>query len=85
MEKKFNQIKGGLNETTGGLGGLNEGLKKSASQADLLGKAFQFNQIAQSITLVTGALSQFTAPFIELDKQVQNIGTLGVENFQVVF
>lgn len=45
-------------------------------------KAFKFNQVTEAITNVTSALSQFTEPFVQLDKQVKNIGTLGVENFE---
>ena len=52
------------------------------SQGGMLTKAFAFTQVAQSMQLVSGALASFTDPFIELDKQVQNIGTLGVKNFK---
>jgi TP901 family phage tail tape measure protein len=55
---------------------LADGLKRAADKGSLLGKAFQFNQIAQSMNLVVGAMDRFVQPYVELDKQVKNIGTL---------
>lgn len=44
--------------------------------------AIAFNQVYTSITLATGALNQFLQPYVELDKEIKNIGTLGRENFE---
>ncbi|MBI5646709.1 MAG: phage tail tape measure protein [Ignavibacteriae bacterium] len=46
------------------------------------GRAFQFNQLYQSVTAVSSAVQDLSAPFTALDTQVKNIGTLGVENFE---
>lgn len=43
-------------------------------------QSFFFMQ--QAIEGVANSLSNLSAPFVELDKQVKNIGTLGVENFE---
>lgn len=56
--------------------------KQAASQGALFTKAFNFNQIFQSITAVTQAFDQFIGPYKEFDKQLKNIGTLGVKNFE---
>mgnify|MGYP000530731079 CR=1 FL=1 len=55
---------------------LASGLGKAANQGNILARTFQFNQFAQAISYMTGALNQFVTPFVALDKQVQNIGTL---------
>lgn len=44
--------------------------------------AFAFNQVFSAVTAATGALNQFLQPYVELDKQVKNIGTLGRANFE---
>lgn len=50
---------------------------------DALGrKAFFLNELGGAVTRLTNTLGGFTQPFIELDSQVKNIGTLGVENFE---
>lgn len=54
----------------------------TAKTGGILQKAFAFNQIAQSMTMITSATAPFVNSFIELDRQVKNIGSLGVENFQ---
>ncbi|MBE2189190.1 MAG: phage tail tape measure protein [Candidatus Kapabacteria bacterium] len=41
-----------------------------------------FGMAVQGIEQLTSTLNSFQEPFIELDKQVRNIGTLGVKNFQ---
>ncbi|MBM2814435.1 MAG: hypothetical protein HW421_1197 [Ignavibacteria bacterium] len=53
--------------------------EKTASLGDKFAK---FGMITMGIEQVTSTLNQFQEPFIELDKQVRNIGTLGVKNFQ---
>lgn len=42
----------------------------------------QFAAFTQNLQTAVQSLSAFTAPFVELDKQVKNIGTLGTKNFQ---
>lgn len=68
---------------------LDDTLKKvgvstdSASKsAGLLQKAFAFNQIVGSVQLLTGAFQQFLGPYQEFDRNLKNIGTLGVKNFE---
>jgi len=87
---------GGLNDFVSDLSSVDKGAKKASDQLDkmgkkakgiakvggVLGKAFTFNQISQSLTMATQSLSAFTQPFVDLDTQVRNIGTLGVKNFQ---
>ena len=41
----------------------------------------EFQALKQTVVDVAGAFQQFTTPFIEFDKQLKNIGTLGVKNF----
>lgn len=62
--------------------GADKELKKLKESALALGGAFQFNQIIQSVHTITGALEQFMGPYREFDKQLRNIGTLGVQNFE---
>lgn len=47
-----------------------------------LGGLFQFNQITSAVQQVTGAFNTFLGPYKEFDKQLKNIGTLGVKNFE---
>ena len=47
----------------------------------LTDKLAAFGLAAQGIEQFTSTINQFQEPFIELDKQVRNIGTLGVKNF----
>lgn len=60
--------------------GLFDGIEKSGKS--LADKMATFSLAADGIDRVVGAMGQFTEPFIELDKNVRNIGTLGVKNFQ---
>jgi len=43
---------------------------------------FGFNQMAMGAQMFSMALSSVLGPFVELDKQIKNIGTLGRENFE---
>ena len=61
---------------------LGDETQKVKNRAVGLGKAFSFTQMAMGIQLFTQAISQFTTPFVELDKQIQNVGTLGVKNLE---
>lgn len=61
---------------------VNEELGKTGKMPGLGGRAFQFNQLVDSVRNVTAATSELARPFVELDTQVQNIGTLGVDNFK---
>ncbi len=42
----------------------------------------KFGMISMGVEQFTQTINQFQQPFAELDKQVRNIGTLGVKNFQ---
>lgn len=44
--------------------------------------AFKIAMIGQAAQQVTGAIQQLSQPFVDLDAQVRNIGTLGVANFE---
>ncbi|MDQ1265844.1 MAG: Phage tail tape measure protein, partial [Bacteroidota bacterium] len=44
-------------------------------------KLATFGMMTMGIQQFTSSIQQFQQPFIELDKQVRNIGTLGVKNF----
>ena len=57
----------------------NEKLKNSKTLGD---KMASFGMITQGVDQITSSLNQFNEPFVELDKQVRNVGTLGVKNFQ---
>src|SRR5574343_343399 len=56
--------------------------KKVKESAEGLGKAFALNQLYGAVSAVSSSLQQLARPFVELDTQVQNIGTLGVDNFE---
>ncbi|MCO5250125.1 MAG: phage tail tape measure protein [Candidatus Kapabacteria bacterium] len=72
---------------------LQEEIKKSENELKKLGvtleqpatffdKMAKFGLAAQGIQQVTQAFNQFIVPYKEFDKQLKNIGTLGVENFE---
>lgn len=62
---------------------IRSGMLGLTDTVDKLGaKSFIFNEINQAVTNLTGVLSQFTDEYVSLDKEVKNIGTLGVENFE---
>lgn len=56
--------------------------EKTKERAKGLGKAFALNQLYGAVAAVSSSLQQLARPFVELDTQVKNIGTLGVENFE---
>jgi len=71
--KAYNKLEKDIAETE-------KQLKKMAST---IGDKFaKFGMIAMGVEQITSTLSQFQEPFIELDRQVRNIGTLGVKNFE---
>lgn len=82
IKSKFENISKSTNQTKKDTDSFAESISGAGNKATLLGKSFQFNQITQSITAAASALNAFTQPFVELDKQVKNIGTLGVKNFE---
>lgn len=89
LKTELSQLDVGLNKAANSVNKINvEGsklsttLQKAADKSSLIGKMFTFNQMAMGMQMLTSAMSQFTQPFVELDKQVQNIGTLGRANFK---
>jgi len=44
--------------------------------------AFKFNQVYDALTNISQVVGTLSRPFVELDTQVKNIGTLGVKNFE---
>ncbi len=82
VRQKYEQISDGVKKTSSDTDTFTKSITNAEGKASLLGKAFQFNQITQSLTTFSSALGAFTQPFADLDKQVKNIGTLGVQNFE---
>jgi len=63
--------------------GLADDLAKAAKKGgDAFGNAFKANQIVDAARNISQAVNELSRPFVELDKQVQNIGTLGVKGFK---
>ncbi len=57
-------------------------LQKSFSGASTFAQsAFGFNQIQQSVERIAATAQTLSAPFVELDTSLRNIGALGVKNF----
>lgn len=64
----------------GGAGGATEAPATTTSPIAVpKNAAFQFNQITQSVTTLSNAVSGLSAPFIELDTATQSLKTLGAE------
>lgn len=82
VRAKYEQVASNTKKTGTETDRLVTSLKGATSQAGLLGKAFQFNQVSQSISAITGAIAPFINEFVEFDKQIKNIGTLGVKDFE---
>jgi TP901 family phage tail tape measure protein len=62
--------------------GIDKQVQSAAKSGGIMAKAFEFNQINTAVSGLAGTLAGLTAPMVELDKQVKNIGTLGVQNFE---
>jgi TP901 family phage tail tape measure protein len=82
VNAKFKEISNNTAKVAKDTDKLTTALKGTTSQAGLLGKAFQFNQVTQSISAITNAIAPFINEFVEFDKQIKNIGTLGVKDFE---
>jgi TP901 family phage tail tape measure protein len=57
-------------------------LKETNKGIDFGNKVFQFNQLTDTVHKITSAFGQFITPYKDFDKQLRNIGTLGVQNFE---
>ncbi|MFA7327142.1 MAG: phage tail tape measure protein [Candidatus Kapaibacterium sp.] len=80
---ELNKIQAETAETVTGLNAVDTALKNTGgSNNNLLKTAFTFNQIQQSVVGLTSAMSPFIDEFIELDKNIKNIGTLGRKDFE---
>ncbi|MCA9386329.1 phage tail tape measure protein, partial [Candidatus Dojkabacteria bacterium] len=80
---ELNKIQAETTETVTGLNAVDTALKNTGgSSNNLLKTAFTFNQIQQSVVGLTSAMSPFIDEFIELDKNIKNIGTLGRKDFE---
>ena len=66
------QLERGAQEGKQALGGLSQFAKS----------ALTFGAVTVGVNALAGAVNELQGPFVELDKQVRNIGTLGTENFQ---
>lgn len=59
-----------------------DAVNKSAGETPKKFAGFvEFQALKQTVVDVAAAFQQFTGPFLEFDKQLKNIGTLGVKNF----
>ena len=92
-----NKINAELSKVTQSTIGLDNAMKKASQSGKgvenaitKVGKSagamtsgmFSFNQMAMGMQMFSTALSSVLTPFVELDKQVKNIGTLGRANFE---
>jgi TP901 family phage tail tape measure protein len=59
-----------------------KGFKSKVKLDGILPKAATVLALTGVITTAASAFDSFNQPFVELEKNVRNIGTLGVENFQ---
>lgn len=57
-------------------------LEKQGKGGSAIPRALGFTAITGAITQAAGAVQGFTQPLADLDKQVKNIGTLGVSGFE---
>jgi TP901 family phage tail tape measure protein len=74
----YNKLEQEIKAAENELNKLGVSAKDTSSFFDKMAK---FGLAAQGIEQITNTLNRFQEPFIELDKQVKNIGTLGVKNF----
>lgn len=82
IKAKYEQVSTGANKTVSESEKLTSALKGANGQANLLGKAFQFNQIAQSISIVTSAFAPFVDEYVRFDQQIKNIGSLDFKGYE---
>lgn len=75
----YNKLEKDIAEAEKQLQKMSDTAEKTSSIGDKFAK---FGMIAMGVEQITSTLSQFQEPFIELDRQVRNIGTLGVKNFE---
>lgn len=81
VNNQFKQMEAQGTKSKGALENLNRKLKATAKSGSMLGKVLMFTQVTQAVTEVSAAFEQFLGPYQEFDKQLKNIGTLGVKNF----
>lgn len=62
-----------------GVESIADATERASQSGSLFSKAFQFNQIHQGITALSGTVNNLSAPFIELDTATANLRTLGTE------
>ena len=65
-----------------GVKGIGDEAERQQSRVSAFGKAFQFNQINAAVGQLASTLATLQQPLVELDTNVKNIGTLGVEGFE---
>ncbi len=79
----YNKIEREIADAEAELKKMGAATEQTSSQATSLGDKFaKFGMISMGIEQITSSLNRFQEPFIELDKQTRNIGTLGVKNFK---
>lgn len=61
---------------------VDDGLQKIARSGGLATNAINFAAVAGGVQALADAADAVQGPFLKLDTQIKNIGTLGVENFE---
>jgi TP901 family phage tail tape measure protein len=82
----YNKLEKEIAEAEKNLSKLNAAASKTPSAEKVtrgIGERLAvFGLAVQGVDQMTAALNRFTQPMVELDKQMRNVGTLGVKNFQ---
>lgn len=82
LKKEMQSASAATKKTADSFTGLNQGIDRASKKGSALNKAFKFSVIQQGVTSLTQSLQPLIDEYVELDKQVKNIGTLGREDFQ---
>jgi len=61
---------------------LNNTKSSLLSIKDIAQKAFNFNALNQAITTVANSVNSLSSQFVEIDKGLRNVGTLGIKNWK---
>jgi TP901 family phage tail tape measure protein len=86
------KLKAQLSKVGGKIDDFDDKIKKTKTSTDGLNNSFggflknalMINQATQGLMMFTAAFAPFIDKFVELDKQIKNIGTLGVKNLNEI-
>ncbi|MBX3044847.1 MAG: phage tail tape measure protein [Candidatus Kapabacteria bacterium] len=81
VNKQFTYMTNNATKSKGAMEAFEKSINNTAKSGSVLGKVLMFTQVTQAISQVSAAFDQFLGPYQEFDKQLKNIGTLGVKNF----